>query len=165
MNYSNIRKFDIANGDGIRVSIWVSGCDRGCPECFNEELWDFDAGQPYTHHTEETIMQALSADWIQGLTILGGEPLHDKNREEVYKLARKVKKRFPEKDVWVYTGKTLTFDEVKSYTPFDVIVDGDFRKDKKVIDLRFRGSTNQRIIDVKKSIENKKITLWSDIAV
>ena len=173
MNFATIKKYDVANGPGVRVSLFVSGCTHRCKGCFNAEAWDFDYGQPYTAKTEEEILSALDHSYIAGLSLLGGEPFDPRNQETVCGLLKKVRARFPQKDVWCYTGYTLDKDLKEggaAYTPFtkdmlesiDVIVDGEFVEALKDIKLRFRGSSNQRIIDLKRTRGSGEIKLWLD---
>ena len=147
MNYCGIKKVDIANGPGIRVSLFVSGCRNHCPGCFQPETWDFDYGEPFTKATEEEIMEALRPSWIQGLSILGGDPIEPENQKALLPFLRRVKAELPGKDVWLYTGYRL---ESVSSSPLldlaDVIVDGPFIEAEKDISLAFRGSRNQRIM-------------------
>ena len=173
MNFATVKKYDVANGPGVRVSLFVSGCTHRCKGCFNAEAWDFDYGQPYTAKTEEEILSALDHSYIAGLSLLGGEPFDPRNQETVCGLLKKVRARFPQKDVWCYTGYTLDKDLKEggaAYTPFtkdmlesiDVIVDGEFVEALKDIKLRFRGSSNQRIIDLKRTRGSGEIKLWLD---
>ena len=173
MNFATIKKYDVANGPGVRVSLFVSGCTHRCKGCFNAEAWDFDYGQLYTAKTEEEILSALDHSYIAGLSLLGGEPFDPRNQETVCGLLKKVRARFPQKDVWCYTGYTLDKDLKEggaAYTPFtkdmlesiDVIVDGEFVEALKDIKLRFRGSSNQRIIDLKRTRGSGEIKLWLD---
>lgn len=165
MNYGTIKKYDIANGEGVRVSLFVSGCTHHCKNCFNEEAWDFWYGKPFTKDTELEIMDALSADYINGLTLLGGEPFEPENQKVLLPFLRRVRERFPEKDIWCYTGYSLErelladsrarcecTDEMLSF--IDVLVDGRFVEELKDISLPFRGSSNQRIIDLKATLES-----------
>lgn len=165
MNYGTIKKYDIANGEGVRVSLFVSGCTHHCKNCFNEEAWDFGYGKPFTADTEQEIMDALSADYINGLTLLGGEPFEPENQKVLLPFLRRVRERFPEKDIWCYTGYSLErelladsrarceyTDEMLSF--IDVLVDGRFVEELKDISLPFRGSSNQRIIDLKATLES-----------
>lgn len=166
MNYANIKRTDVANGPGIRVSLFVSGCTHRCRGCFNSEAWDFHYGQEYTAAVEEEILQALAPDYIRGLSVLGGEPMEPQNRETVLGLLRRVRLAYPEKDIWCYTGydyeKDLlqwaaqeeTLRELLSL--IDVLVDGEFMEEKKNLRLAFRGSENQRLIDVRKSAEQNR---------
>lgn len=171
MNYANIKKCDVANGEGIRVSLFVSGCTHYCKGCFNYEAWDFNFGKEYTKETEDHIIKLLSSSYIKGLSLLGGEPLHPDNQAQVASLVKRVRKELPNKDIWCYTG--YVFDEeildgmYKELSTtkdiidnVDVLVDGKFIIDLADKRLRFRGSSNQRIIDVKKSLENNDIELW-----
>ena len=157
MNYAALKKFDIANGPGVRVSLFVSGCRHHCKNCFNREAWDFDYGKPFTADTEEEILKELDKDYINGLSLLGGEPFEPENRRALTELLKKVKQRNPEKPVWCYTGFELekltdpTAAEMLSL--IDVLVDGKFVEELKSPDLIIRGSSNQRILDVKKSLQ------------
>lgn len=160
MYYGMIRNCDIANGQGVRVSLFVSGCRNHCKNCFQPETWNFDYGTPYTEETEEYIIQLLSKPYIQGLTILGGEPLEPENQQGLLRLLKRVKSDYPEKDIWCYTGYTLE-QALKDGSPcrcdvtdellsaIDVLVDGRFVEELKDITLKFRGSSNQRIISMK----------------
>lgn len=172
MNYLSIKKTDIANGDGVRVSLFVSGCTHHCKGCFNPETWSFQAGEPFTEAVEEEVLLALSPSHIKGLTLLGGEPMEPDNQRALLSFVRKVKKQCPDKDIWCYTGYTLekdlwqegsarceATDELLSY--IDILVDGEFVLEKKDIRLKFRGSSNQRVIDVKASLKEKKVVLYS----
>lgn len=161
MKYGKIKKTDIANGEGVRVSIWVSGCRFHCPGCFNKESQAFDYGEPFNSLTADEIYKALSPDYISGLTILGGEPLDPLNVNMVTALARVFKFLYRNKSLWIYTG--YTYEEVKDLEIMsfvDVLVDGQFQEDKKDISLKFRGSSNQRIIDVQESLRSGSIILW-----
>lgn len=171
MYYGAIKKYDIADGEGVRVTLFVSGCTNACEGCFQKETWDFFYGNPYTKETEEELLEALKQPYIQGLTLLGGEPFEIENQRVLVELLRKVKEKLPEKDIWSYTGfvydKDLqegqrrhceVTDEMLSY--LDVLVDGPFMIGKKNISLTFRGSENQRVIDMKKTRETGEITLY-----
>ena len=171
MYYGEIKKCDIANGEGVRVSLFVSGCTHHCPGCFNQDTWDFTYGDEYTEDTEQEIIEALKPDYINGLSLLGGEPFEPRNQEILVGLLRKVKKLYPEKDIWCYSGylfdKELQqesrarceyTDEMLSM--LDVLVDGRFVESLKDIRLAFRGSSNQRVIDVKKSLGCDEVVLW-----
>lgn len=173
MNYGNIKKYDIANGEGVRVTLFASGCTNHCFNCFQPETWDFDYGQPFTNDTMRELLEALKPDYIQGLTLLGGDPFELSNQEGLIELLREVKKQYPEKDIWSYTGFILDqdlldggrrhgpyTDEMLSY--IDVLVDGPFIQDKKNISLKFRGSENQRVIDLKKSLKEQEVILYLD---
>lgn len=161
MNYANIKKYDIADGPGVRVSLFVSGCRHHCKGCFNSEAWDFEYGRPYTAETEAEILEALKPGYIAGLTLLGGEPFEPENQVELVTLLRKVRETYPEKSIWSYTGYvydkdlvpggrayTDVTDEMLSY--LDVLVDGPFVEELKDITLQFRGSSNQRILEMSK---------------
>ncbi len=171
MHYADIKKADIANGLGVRVSVFVSGCTHQCKNCFNSEAWDFNYGKEFTEKEIDKVIEELDHPYVSGLTLLGGEPLEHVNQQGLLPLLRKVKEKFPEKNIWCYSGYTFENDimdkmyknwketpEMLSY--IDVLVDGKFEEDKKDIKLRFRGSSNQRIIDVKKSLKDKKAVLF-----
>ncbi len=171
MNYGEIKCPDIANGEGVRVSLFVSGCTHRCEGCFNPETWNFSYGKPYTAQTEEELLSLLDQPYISGLTLLGGEPMEAQNQAVLVGLLRRVKEKFPQKTVWCYTGYTLESDllshrltdphlqdEMLSY--IDILVDGKFVLDLKRIDLQFRGSQNQRIIDLQKTLKTGKTVLW-----
>ena len=170
MHYGEIKKTDIANGVGVRVSLFVSGCRHHCEDCFNKMTWAFDYGKEYTQATEDMIIGYLSPDYIKGLTLIGGEPFEKENQDVLLSLTERVKKELPHKDIWCYSG--FTFEEITGKSRaagdtaaallknIDVLVDGRFEKDKKDIRLKFRGSSNQRIIDVKKTLSQGKIILW-----
>jgi anaerobic ribonucleoside-triphosphate reductase activating protein len=171
MNYGEIKCPDIANGEGVRVTLFVSGCTHRCKGCFNPETWSFSYGKPYTAEVEERLLSLLDQPFIAGLTLLGGEPMEPQNQAVLVNLLRRVKEKFPQKTVWCYTGYTLESDllshrltdatlqdEMLSY--IDVLVDGEFVLDLKRIDLQFRGSSNQRIIDLQKTLQTGKTVLW-----
>lgn len=171
MYYGQIKKTDIANGPGVRVSLFVSGCTRRCKNCFNPETWSFTYGKPFTPQTEEEILQALAPAYINGLSLLGGEPFEPANQWELLLFLRRVRKAYPEKDIWCYTGCTLDIDLVPggaNYTEvteemlaqIDVLVDGAFVEALKDITLRFCGSSNQRLIDLQASRQQGGIVLW-----
>lgn len=156
MNYSEIKNYDVANGKGVRVTLFVSGCERHCKGCFNTETWDFDNGLPFTDDVAHKILDMCEPNYISGLTLLGGEPLHPANLEKVTELARAFRNRFPDKNIWCYTG--YRYEEVKNYPIMrylDVLVDGEFIEDKKDIRLQFRGSSNQRIIELHGGEDNE----------
>ncbi|MGN0106918.1 MAG: anaerobic ribonucleoside-triphosphate reductase activating protein [Hominilimicola sp.] len=160
MNYAAIKKTDIANGPGVRVSLFVSGCRRHCKNCFNSETWDFNYGNQFDKNAMSEITEALDKEYIEGFSILGGEPFEKENRKTVYTIIRTVKEKFPHKTIWCYSG--FTFEELLEASRnilelIDVLVDGAFVEEKKNLRLKFRGSENQRIIDVKKSLETGKI--------
>ncbi len=167
MNYADIKRIDVANGEGVRVSVFVSGCNHHCKGCFNECAWDFNYGNKFTEKQEEEVLQDLDHDYISGLTLLGGEPLEPANQEGLLPLAKKAKEKFPDKKIWCYTGfdfekdvvgkmakQSDTTKELLKY--IDVVVDGKFEEDKKDLKLKFRGSSNQRILDVKESLKENK---------
>lgn len=170
MNYGQIKKTDIANGPGVRVSLFVSGCTHHCEGCFNSETWDFEYGQEFTEATQEELLGLLEPDFISGLTVLGGEPFEPVNQRVLLPFLKKVRKRYPHKTIWCYTGYLLdrqlwkqsaarceATDEMLSL--LDVLVDGEFVQREKDISLRFRGSKNQRVIDVSQSIAQGRICL------
>ena len=157
MNYAKIKKYDIADGPGVRVSLFVSGCRHHCKGCFNAETWDFNYGQPYTAETEAEIIDALKSSYIAGFTLLGGEPFEPENQVEMVKLLKKIRETYPEKSIWCYTGYLYDVDLIPSGKVFtevtqemlsyiDTLVDGEFIEEEKDLSLKFRGSRNQRII-------------------
>ena len=173
MHSGNLKMFDIADGEGVRVSLFVSGCTNHCPGCFQPQTWDFNYGKLYDDAVEKKILDALRNENVQGLTLLGGEPWEPENQKELVKLLRKVKELLPEKDIWSYTGFVYDrdlipggrkycdeTDEMLSY--IDVLVDGPFIENKKNITLLFRGSENQRLIDMKKTRESGNVVLWKN---
>lgn len=173
MYFGEIKRFDIADGPGVRVSLFVSGCTHHCKGCFNPQTWDFTFGSEYTKATEEEILKALEPDYIDGFTLLGGEPMEPVNQRGLLPLVKKMKQLYPHKTIWCYTGYTLETelltesrarcectDELLSY--IDVLVDGEFIEEQKNISLRFRGSSNQRLIDMKKTFETGETVLWKD---
>lgn len=164
MRYNTIRKMDISNGPGVRVSVFMQGCEFHCPECFNKETWDFEGGNEFTDETIDEILNLCSKSHIKGLSILGGEPMHPKNIEGTEKLAKAFKERFPEKDIWVWSGFTFEnyLSKQNALKYIDVIVDGQFVNDLHSPKLSFKGSSNQRTIDVKKSLEKGKVVLLQD---
>ncbi len=150
MNYAEIKKVDIANGPGVRVSLFVSGCRNHCKGCFNPETWDFDYGRPFTRETEDEIIEALRPSWIQGLSILGGEPTEEENAAILIPFLKRVRAVLPDKDIWLYSGYTYeALRDKEILTLADVLVDGPFLLELKDAGLAFRGSRNQRIIDLK----------------
>lgn len=174
MNYAAIKKHDVANGPGVRVSLFVSGCTHYCKGCFNSEAWDFSYGHLFTEDTVNEIVEALSPGYIKGFSLLGGEPFHPANQKELVLLLKKIKKIYPQKDIWCYTGylydeellgtgdaATPEASEMLKY--IDVLVDGRFDENLKNLNLRFRGSENQRIIDVAKTLEFGKTVFWNGI--
>ena len=157
MNYANIYPCDISNGPGWRVSLFVSGCSQRCPGCFNKEAWDFDFGEKFSWETIHEIEKFMSEPHIRGLSILGGEPFEPENISLVEALCAYVKEKFPEKDIWLWTGYDFIEDGLIKHPIMryiDVLVDGRFEEDKKDLRLRYRGSWNQRVINVSKSLEN-----------
>lgn len=164
MNYAAIKKTDVANGPGVRVSLFVSGCTHGCKGCFNKEAWDFHYGEPYTTQTEDELMELLKPSYIRGLSVLGGEPFEEPNRLPVLRLLKRAKECYPHKDIWCYTGYDYEKDllawivqgrqEVREMLTFiDVLVDGEFVEERKNLRLPFRGSDNQRLIDVQATLQ------------
>ena len=173
MNYADIKRIDVANGPGVRVSLFVSGCTHHCKECFNPETWDFGYGKLFDEKVEDEIIQYLKPDYIKGLTLLGGDPMEKVNQEALIPLLEKVKKEYPDKSIWCYTGYDFENDikenmlencEVtkKFMSYIDVLVDGEFKLELKDLKLVFRGSSNQRIIMVKESLESGNIILWKE---
>lgn len=173
MNYAAIKNCDIANGPGVRVSLFVSGCTHRCPGCFNEVAWDFDYGEPFTEETVETILSMLRPAYIRGLTLLGGEPFEPRNQEPIVRLLRRIKAEMPEKSIWAFSGYLFDRDILsgrlgdweitREYIGYlDVLVDGPFVEAKKNLSLRFRGSENQRLIDVPESLRRGAVVLWQD---
>lgn len=170
MNYGEIKNYDIANGEGVRVSLFVSGCTHHCKNCFNPETWSFEYGKPFTKETEDYIIECLSPDYIDGLSLLGGEPFEPQNQEVLLPFLRKVKNELPNKNIWCYTGYLFDrelLSESRARCEFtdemlsliDVLVDGEFVQALHDISLAFRGSSNQRIIDVQKSLETGEVKL------
>ena len=179
MNYEKIDKCSVSNGTGVRTVLWVSGCDIHCRNCQNPQTWDFNSGIPFTEDTMQEILYDLSKPYIKGLTLSGGHPLDPHNLPEVYKIVKRVKMVFPNKDIWLYTGytweqiiekdKIYEDHEVNSPSPLDVVklcdvlVDGAYIDELRDISLAFRGSSNQRIIDVQKSLAENKVILWEEV--
>lgn len=174
MNYATIKRRDIANGPGVRVSLFVSGCTHRCPGCFNEIAWDFSYGEPFTEEVEQLLLAELDSEYVKGLSLLGGEPFEPQNQRALLPFLQKFKARFPQKTVWCYSGYTFeeltgaresrcrceVTDEMLSY--LNVLVDGRFVEEKKNIRLRFRGSENQRLIDMDKTRAAGEIVLWDE---
>lgn len=173
MHYATIKWTDIANGEGVRVSLFVSGCTHHCKNCFNEVAWDFSYGEPFDEPVEQKILQALSSPFITGLSLLGGEPLEPQNQRALLPFIRKVRQELPQKTIWCYTGFVLdeangVLRETHKNTEitqelislFDVLVDGPYVEELKDIRLKFRGSSNQRVIDVQKTLEKKDCVLY-----
>lgn len=167
MNYATIKSYDIANGPGVRVSLFVSGCEHFCKGCFNSEAWDFQYGLEYTPDVNESLFNAITPGYIQGLTLLGGEPMHPRNQHQVLEIVREFRRKFPEKDIWIYSGyiyEDLIDNKIGKcaldiLAYIDVLVDGKFDEKLKDIGLNFRGSSNQRIIDVPSSIRTNETVL------
>ncbi len=170
MYYGELKKRDIANGLGVRVALFVSGCTNHCEECFNRATWDFKFGKLYTESTEDEIIEALRPDYVRGLSLLGGEPMEPKNQPQCLNLLRRIKKELPNKDIWCYTG--FTYEELMTKGGYantectkemlsliDVMVDGRFEKDKRNLMLKFRGSENQRLIDMNATREKGEVVL------
>lgn len=163
MNYATIKPVDIANGVGVRVSLFVSGCTHHCKGCFNAEAWDFNFGEPFTKQTEDEIISLLDRPWIDGLSLLGGEPFEPEHQETLLRLLERVHRELPTKTVWAYSG--YTFEQIQD-SPLldyvDILVDGEFMEDKKNISLQFRGSENQRIIDVQETFASGHVVIRPD---
>lgn len=170
MNYAAIKKTDVANGPGVRVSLFVSGCTHHCKGCFNAETWDFSYGKPFDSEAEAEIFKALDHSYIRGFSLLGGEPFEEANRKGLAGLLKRIKERFPQKDIWCYSGYTFDDDMLswvkkgskdteEMLSSIDVLVDGEFVEAKKNLRLPFRGSENQRIIDVPQSLKEEKVVI------
>lgn len=160
MNYGRLNKTDIANGSGVRVSLFVSGCRNHCKGCFNPETWDFNYGQEFTTDTVNEIMEALEPNYISGLSVLGGDPFESENIDVITDLCKAVREKYPNKTIWVYTGYKFEILKVLDIMKYiDVLVDGRFIESQKDLSLIFRGSRNQRIIDVKRSLSSRQIEL------
>ena len=167
MNYEKIDKCSVSNGVGVRTVLWVSGCDIRCRNCHNPQTWDFDSGIPFTEETMQELLYDLSEPYIKGLTLSGGHPLDPHNAPKVLEIVKRVKMVFPNKDIWIYSGyvwediiKDNTLKEILKYT--DVLVDGAYVDELRDISLAFRGSSNQRIIDVKKTLNSNEVILWQE---
>ena len=173
MNYGTIKNCDIANGEGVRVSLFVSGCTHHCHNCFNPETWNFSYGSPFDEQAQSKLLTMLSPDYIDGLSLLGGEPFEPDNQRALVPFLKKVRRQYPGKTIWCYTGNNLEHeiwqpgpgrcevtDEFLQY--IDVLVDGDFVQDQYDISLRFRGSSNQRLIDMNKTRAAGRVILWQD---
>ena len=172
MNFATIKPVDIANGEGVRVTLFVSGCRHGCKNCFNPEAWSFEYGQPFNQQIIDNLLESLKPDFISGLTLLGGEPFEPENQKGLLDLVKQVKAAYPNKNIWCFTGFLLDYEllgKSRANTPYmhellsyiDVLVDGRFVEELKDITLRFRGSSNQRIIDVQKTLQENKIVLYN----
>jgi anaerobic ribonucleoside-triphosphate reductase activating protein len=172
MNYATIKYCDIANGTGVRTSLFVSGCRLHCKNCFNEEAWSFSAGKPFTQETEEEILSSLSAPYVDGLSVLGGEPTEPENAAALAPFLERVRATYPEKNIWMYSGRTweqltgsgdhASPDMDRILACLNVLVDGPFVQELHDITLRFRGSSNQRLIDVPATLATGAITIWED---
>lgn len=173
MNYAEIKKRDVANGPGVRVSLFVSGCTHHCKGCFNADTWDFKYGKPFTSETVEEIIDALRPAYIKGLTLLGGDPMERNNILGLLPLLRRMKEEYPTKDIWCFTGYDFVDDvqghmmedwegteEFLSY--IDVLVDGEFIQEQKSLSLKFKGSANQRTILVQETLKSGRLTLWDE---
>ena len=178
MNYAAIKKFDIANGEGLRTTLFVSGCRNRCKNCFQPETWSFDFGKPFTDEVAEEIFSTMNNPSVKGLTLLGGEPMEPENQEGLLPFLREFKRRFPNKDIWLFTGnlyEELTGERGEHYkclpitaeilSLVDILVDGRFIEEEKRLGLRFRGSANQRIIDMNKTREMGEIVIWEGVAL
>lgn len=171
MNYAKINKNDIANGIGVRVTLFVSGCTHFCKGCFNSEAWDFNYGEPFTNDIENELLEALAPSWIDGLTLLGGEPMEPQNQRALLPFLKRLKEMYPKKTIWCFSGYTLE-DELLSdsrarcevtdemLSLIDVLVDGEFVEELKDISLRFKGSSNQRLIDLKPTLASGEVVIW-----
>ena len=176
MNYMEIKKYDIANGPGVRTSLFVAGCTHHCKGCFNPESWDFNAGQEFTEETIDEIIESMKPDYIKGLTLLGGEPFEPGNQAALLPLVKKVKEIYPDKNIWAFSGYLFDkqimevmakkYDFTKEFISYiDVLVDGEFKEEEKDLSIIFRGSRNQRIIDVQKSLKKGELVLHEKDAV
>lgn len=166
MNYSGLIKADMANGIGVRVTLFVSGCELRCPECHSEKLWDYENGLPFDENAKNELFDAVDHPWISGITLSGGHPLAERNLADTYHLIMEFRNRFPDKNVWLYTGLTLDKDMFavgneslmsKTLRACDVVVDGSYMKELRDTTIAFRGSTNQRLIDVKRTVASGSI--------
>ncbi len=160
MRYHNITKDDMLNGDGLRVVLWVAGCSHCCQDCQNPMTWDPNGGLAFDESVKQELFAELDKDYIAGITFSGGDPLHGSNRYEVKQLAREIREQYPDKTIWLYTGdewENIKSESIMKY--LDVLVDGEFEADKKDNQLHWRGSSNQRVIDVQKSLQEDKVIL------
>lgn len=159
-NYHNITKDDMLNGSGLRVVLWVAGCTHHCPKCHNPITWDPGGGLPFTEKEEQEIFQELDKDYISGITFSGGDPLHPRNISEVTALAREIRQKYPQKTIWLYTGYLWEeVEHLEAVRYLDVLVDGEFQIDKKELSLQWVGSSNQRVVDVKKTLAQGRVVL------
>ena len=173
MNYATIKWYDISNGPGVRVSLYVSGCRNHCKNCFNPETWDFKYGEPFTKEIENKIIEALKPDYIKGFTLLGGDPFEPENQKALAPFLERLRKAYPEKSFWAFTGYDFEKDlltgklgdvdtVMRMLNCLDVLVDGKFVEELKDLNLRFRGSSNQRIIELKPTLKTDEIVLWDE---
>ena len=173
MNYATIKRNDISNGPGVRVSLYVSGCRNHCKNCFNPETWDFNYGEPFTREVEDVIVKSMDREYIKGFTLLGGDPFEPENSEALAPFLERMRKKFPEKSFWCFTGYDYEADlltgkkgdidtVMRILKCLDVLVDGKFVEELKDLNLRFRGSSNQRIILVQPSLESDEVVLWDE---
>lgn len=173
MNYGEIKNCDIANGPGVRVTLFVSGCTNHCPGCFQKQTWDFNFGHLFTEQTQQQVLEMLAPDYISGLTLLGGEPFEPQNQRALLPFVKRVRREFPDKSIWAFSG--FTFEQLidpkahphcektqELLSLIDVLVDGRFVEELKDITLRFRGSSNQRLLDMKKTLQAGKPVPWTD---
>lgn len=169
MNYHKIEKTSVANGTGVRVVLWVSGCSLHCKGCQNPETWNLNSGKLFDDNAKKELFEALDKTYIQGITFSGGHPLERGNRSEIYCLIKEIREKFPQKDIWLYTG--YTWEEIfksgireiqRTLYWIDVLVDGKYIEEQKDITLKWRGSKNQRVIDVQKSLSTNEVVLWSE---
>ena len=175
MHYGEIKNCDIANGEGVRVTLFVSGCTNHCEHCFQPQTWDFDYGQLFTSETEQQLLDLLAPSYIQGLTLLGGEPFEPRNQRDLLPFLREIRRRYPRKNIWCFTGFRLEDELLQdgSYPRcevtddllhcIDILVDGRFLREEKDISLQFRGSRNQRIIDLPRTLSSDRIVLWDQL--
>ena len=175
MHYGELKKCDIANGTGVRVTLFVSGCTNRCQDCFQPQTWDFDYGKPFTDETKAAIFAELDKPFVNGLTVLGGEPFEPRNQRELLPLLREVREKYPDKTIWCFTGFRLDDELLRdgSYPRceatdgmlacINVLVDGRFVKELKDISLQFRGSRNQRVIDMDRTRETGQVTIWEKL--
>ena len=163
MRYHNITKDDMLNGEGLRVVLWVAGCTHGCPGCHNPVTWDIQGGIPFDEGAWKEIQAELEKEYVSGFTLSGGDPLHPDNRQEIGRLAQRVKEQYPQKNIWLYTG--YLWEEIKGLPwlrSVDVVVDGEFMLSRKDNNLHWKGSSNQRVIDVKRSLEEGQAVLYQE---
>lgn len=173
MNYANIKKYDVANGPGVRVSLFVSGCRHHCKGCFNAETWDFNYGEPYTEAVTEDILKALAPEYIKGFSVLGGEPFEPENQQVLCGVLERIRLAYPDKSIWCYSGYNFESEILagrlgewnitqRMLNCIDILVDGEFSEALKSPALRFKGSANQRIIDVRRSMQTDELVLWDE---